>query len=202
MTRFGSYNIQDDRNGGLESVLYTMYQANIDLGVLQETKITEGIFYQKSPHFAVEDHQKHRLNVARFHLTLGGGRSWFVMGCYLAPDEASSIERVVGSICQCPQETALLVAGDFNANLVEPEGKVREEVIYAVVAMAGLEDMCRTLLLQNIPWAREGRPCIMQRKGREVQFWKYYILETDHRLLQNVSVRDPRQKKGHYMILG
>ena len=31
----GSYNIQNGRNGGLESELCGMYQANIDLGILQ-----------------------------------------------------------------------------------------------------------------------------------------------------------------------
>ena len=36
--RFGTYNIRNGRNGGLESALRGMSQANMDLGIFQETK--------------------------------------------------------------------------------------------------------------------------------------------------------------------
>ena len=35
LIRFGTYNIRNGRNGGLESALHRMSQANMDLGVLQ-----------------------------------------------------------------------------------------------------------------------------------------------------------------------
>ena len=38
--RFGTYNIRNGRKGGLESALRGMSQANMDLGILHETKIT------------------------------------------------------------------------------------------------------------------------------------------------------------------
>ena len=45
--KFGTYNIRNGRNGGLESALQGMDQANIDLGVFQETKCTDGIYTHK-----------------------------------------------------------------------------------------------------------------------------------------------------------
>ena len=42
----------------------------------------------------------------------------------------------------------------------------------------------------------------MIREGREVQSRTDYILGTDRRLFGNVSVRDPRHKSDHYMVLG
>ena len=36
--RFGTYNIRNGRNGVLESALRGMSQANMDLGIFQETK--------------------------------------------------------------------------------------------------------------------------------------------------------------------
>ena len=42
MIKFGTYNIRNGRNRGLESALRGMAQANIDLGVFQETKCTDG----------------------------------------------------------------------------------------------------------------------------------------------------------------
>ena len=42
--RFGTYNIRIGRNGGMESALRGMAQANMDLGIFQETKCTDGIY--------------------------------------------------------------------------------------------------------------------------------------------------------------
>ena len=42
--RFGTYNIRNGRNGGLVSALRGMAQVNMDLGIFQETKCTEGIY--------------------------------------------------------------------------------------------------------------------------------------------------------------
>ena len=48
LIRFGTYNIWNRRNGGLESALRGMYQANMDLGILQETKVTDGVYIHGS----------------------------------------------------------------------------------------------------------------------------------------------------------
>ena len=42
--RFGTYNIKNGRNGGLESALRGMSQANMDMGIFQKTKCTDGIY--------------------------------------------------------------------------------------------------------------------------------------------------------------
>ena len=42
--RFGSYNIQNGRNDGLKLALLGMDQANMYPGILQETKITGGVY--------------------------------------------------------------------------------------------------------------------------------------------------------------
>ena len=97
--RFGTYNIGNGRNGGLESALRGMSQANMDLGIFQETKCTDGIythesagyrvvatdapslhrggvalFYRPSPFFAVEAVQEYRLNVMSFKVATGARR--------------------------------------------------------------------------------------------------------------------------------
>ena len=42
--RFVTYNIRNGRKGGLEMALRGVSQANMDLGILQETKLTDGIY--------------------------------------------------------------------------------------------------------------------------------------------------------------
>ena len=48
LIRFYTYNIRNGRKGGLEAALRGMYQANMDLGILQETKLTDGIYTLRS----------------------------------------------------------------------------------------------------------------------------------------------------------
>ena len=101
---FGTYNIHNGRNGGLEEALRGMSQANMDLGILQETKLTDGIytrrsagysvvatdapiqhrggvaiFYHSEPHFAVEAVEKFGPNVIGFHIATGA-RRWYIVG--------------------------------------------------------------------------------------------------------------------------
>ena len=51
--RFGTYNIQNGRNGGLESALGEMLQKNVDLGVFQEMTVTKRIYTQESSGYRV-----------------------------------------------------------------------------------------------------------------------------------------------------
>ena len=45
----GTYNIRNGPNGGLEAALRGMEQANLDMGILQETKITNGVYTARRP---------------------------------------------------------------------------------------------------------------------------------------------------------
>ena len=68
--KFGTYNIRNGRNGGLESALRGMAQANIDLGVFQETKCTDGIYTRLSARYrvvATDAPSRHRGGVALFY---------------------------------------------------------------------------------------------------------------------------------------
>ena len=224
--RFVTYNICKGRNGGLEAALRGMSQANMDLGILQETKLTDGIytrgsvgysvvatdapsrhrggvaiFHRPAPHFVVEAVRKYGPNVIGFQLATGA-RRWYIVGCYLTPDDTSKIERVVEALRDQPKGAELLVAGDLNINLESPEGYRREEGITTTIETEGLEDMAQHFLPRERWWFQDRRTWGMLRKRREVRSWMYYILGTDRLLFGNVSVRDPRHNSNHYMVLG
>ena len=107
--RFGTYNIRNGCNSVLESALRGVSQANMDMGIFQETKVTYGIytcgldgysvvatdtpsrhhsgvalFHRLEPHFAVEAVQTFGPNVIYFQMATGE-RRWYIVGCYLAP---------------------------------------------------------------------------------------------------------------------
>ena len=113
--RFGTYNICNGRNGRLEAKLRGMSQDNMGLGILQETELTNGIytrgsdgysvvatdapsrhrgdvaiFYRPAPHFAVEAVRNFGPYVISFQLATGA-RRWYIVGCYLALDDTSTI---------------------------------------------------------------------------------------------------------------
>ena len=51
--RFGTYNIRNGRNEGLESALRGVSQANMDLGIFQETKLIDGIYTRGSAMYSI-----------------------------------------------------------------------------------------------------------------------------------------------------
>ena len=53
--RFGAYNIHGGRTGELDSALRGMFQANIDMGIFQETKVTAGIYMRESSGYRVAE---------------------------------------------------------------------------------------------------------------------------------------------------
>ena len=120
-----------------------------------------------------------------------GERRWYIVGCYLAPNDTSTIERAVEALREQPKGADLLVAGDLNINIAAPEGDLREEDIATTIATEGLEDMAPHFLPRQRRWCRDRRTWGMLRKGREVRSQTDYILGTDQRLFRDVSVRDP-----------
>ena len=164
--KFGTYNIRNGRNGGLEAALRGMEQVNLDMGILQETKITDGVytrasagyrvvatdapsrhrggiamFYREGAGFAVEEVRQYGPNVLSFEV-VSGRRRWYIVGCYVAPDDAQTIDQLVTALGDQPKGTALVVAGDLNTDLGEMECDRRG----AALTEAGLEDMAAHFL--------------------------------------------------------
>ena len=105
----------------------------MDLGILQETKLTNGvytrgsagysviatdapsrhrggiaIFYRSVPHFVVEAVEKFGPNIIGFQIATGA-RRWYIVGVYLAPDNTTTMERVSEAIRSRPRGAELLV---------------------------------------------------------------------------------------------
>ena len=76
-------------------------------------------------------------NVVGFQLDIGG-RQRCITGCYLVPNDTSRIDIVFAALNEHPRGSELLVAGELNANLDNPEGYRRKEEITAAMTTAGL----------------------------------------------------------------
>ena len=162
----------------MEATLRGVSQANIDLGILQETKLTDGIytrgsagysviatdapsqhrggvalFYRSKPHFVVEAVERFGPNVLGFQVATGE-RRWYIVGAYVSPEDEEAMETVVAAIGMKPQGAELMVAGDFNADIMAPEGNRRAENIATDFATAGLEDMAQHFMPRRRQWWR------------------------------------------------
>ena len=98
-----------------------------------------------------------------------GRRRWYIIGCYIAPDDAQTIERVVTALGDQPRGTALIVAGDFITDLGEMESDGRGIEIAAALTEAGLEDMTAHFLSRKRRWGRERRTWSMVREGKVIR---------------------------------
>ena len=118
-----------------------MIQTNVDIGIFQETKRTEGIysrflagykvvvtpapsqhqggvaiFCRDSPVFAVQAICQFGTNIITCQLTTGE-RRWYIVGCYLAPGDGTNIRDMEAAIAEKPRGAELIVAGNLNAEL-------------------------------------------------------------------------------------
>ena len=117
------------------------------------------------------------------------------MGCYIAPSDNSTIEDVAAAISARTYGAELLVDGDLNANLAEPEGTPQDEAIADELAAVGIVDMQLHFLPRHNPWLQDMCTGLMRRDEREVRSWTDNILRTDRRLFQDVDVQDPRHNR-------
>ena len=140
-------------------------------------------------------------NVIGFQMVIEE-RQWYIVGCYLTPDDTSTIESVVAALKERPQGAKLLVMGDMNVKLSDMEGYWRGEEIASALITEGMEDMPDHFLLHRRPWYRDGRMCSMVWVGREVRSRTDYTLGTYHHLFWNVYVHDPMHNLDHYLVLG
>ena len=140
-------------------------------------------------------------NVISFEVATGR-RRWYIIGCYLAPDNARTIERVVTALGDQLQGTALTVVGDLKTDLRDMACNGRGLEIAAAITEAGLEDITAHFLPRKRKWGRERRTWAMVRGGKAIRYRTDYILGTDLSLFRNVAVRDPRYNSDHYMVVG
>ena len=133
------------------------------------------VFYRSSPIFVVEAVRQFGPNVVSFQLATGA-RRWYIIVCYLAPDNTSTIESVVVALKEIPQGTALVVAGDLNTTLDDPENDRRGTEIATALTETGLEDMAERFLPRRRRWGRARRMWSMAREGKVVRSRTEYIL--------------------------
>ena len=214
-----SYNIRSGRNGGLESALRAMEAMDVDLGVLLETKLTGGIytrsssgysvvasdaasahqggialFWRPDKSYEVEDWRVRGPNVLSFVLVTGGQR-FYAVGCYIPPNDLSTLPHVVQAWNECPagHTPAPVLLGDLNINLRAPRDDRDEQIAEEVEDVMGLSDLSKHFLQRSRGLTRGRWTWRMRRGGRWITSQCDYFLarRADRRKFRGVRLRTP-----------
>ena len=129
-------------------------------------------------------------------------RQWYIIGCYLFPNDALTILCVLVDVVKLHCWSKLLVARNFNAELTGPEGAEQDKEFSADLAASGLEDMLEEFHTYLCPWNQEKGMWSMFGVVREVGSRTDYILYMDRCLFRNMSTLDCRNNLDNYLILG
>ena len=214
-----TWNIRSGRAGGLESACRALGALNVDIGFLQETELTGGVYTRQSSGYQViasdassnrqggvalcwKEHDSYELeewrffgpNVLAFRLVTGG-KDFYCVGCYIPPSEEdqSTLENVRRAQQQCPEKFELLLFGDLNIDLDAPRD-TREEIIAEQCDFWKLTCMT-TMFKQRRTRRVKGRwTWRQQRLGRWVSTKPDYLLADTavRRLFKKVVIRRPR----------
>ena len=105
--------------------------------VLSMHKVAGSISAFSSKKFVVEAVERCGPNVMVCQVVTGAKR-WHIDGAYIAPEDEVTMETVVKAIRRKPPGAELMVAGDFNVDILAPEGR-RAENIATDLATEGVE---------------------------------------------------------------
>ena len=213
-----SWNIRSGRNGSLEAALRAMESLGVDIGILQETKLTKGIytrrfgnysviatdansvsqggvalFWRESDDFEVEEVIKHGPNVISFHLVTGADR-FYIVGCYIPPSDTDALEEVAKAWQQCPKDCLPMLVGDLNVDLDTIPMDERGMAIAEQVDAMDLTCMTRQFGQRRRRRVRGRWTWRMRRGGRWISSHPDYFLGRRHNRgkFRNVSLRLPR----------
>jgi len=225
---FATYNIRNGRNSRLEMALRAAREMSLDFGLLTEAKMTDGIytrscegyavvatdatsphqggvalFYRESEFWQIESVVKHGPNVVSFELVTGWCRIP-VVGGYIPPSDQSTLPHMIAAMDRFRTHRSgkrMIVFGDFNVDLSDPNQDTRGSEIIDAFTTHGLED----LLLHFKPRERYShrQTWWQDRGGFTIRSRCDYILGSDRRMFSNVYLKDPRCfTSDHYMVVG
>ncbi len=108
-----------------------------------------------------------RPNVITFTVVMGVER-YYAMGCYIPPNNLTTLTHVEGAWNDCPKGHIPILLGDLNINLVSPRNKRDEMIAEQVQDGMGLVDVSRQFKQRRRAKARGQWTWRMRRGGRWV----------------------------------
>ena len=212
-----TWTIRNGRNGGLESACRALDSLNVDIALLQETKLTRQIYSRSSSGYSItasnapsarkggialcwKEHDAYEIEETKFHGShvvtfrlITGELRYYVVGCYIPPSSTAELADIRRAYKRCPKGFKPILMGDLNINLESPRDERDMEIAEQVdwMDLGCLTDHFR----QRRRCVTRGRLTWRQRRlGRWVSSKPDYFLarEGDRRRFRRVVLRRPR----------
>jgi hypothetical protein len=97
------------------------------------------LFWRASETYEVKEVEICGPNALTFQLVLGATR-WYIIGCYIPPNNLTTLTHVKHAWQACPKGCLPIMLGDLNINLATPRDK-RDKTIAKLVDTMALIDM-------------------------------------------------------------
>ena len=229
--RLATLNITDGRKSRLNAAIRCMEQANVDVGLLTETKLSNDMYTKSAMGYTVsatkavgmsggvalvhrqgkgwglESIRSFGPNVIRATL-VSGQRRWYIIGGYISPNEQD------GSTLACIQQAwdscrnlrwPVITLGDFNVDLGNPQGTNQD----------GLERRLETAALMDTMGMSSMRERYRQCKKRMGKYWTWsqcrlgewigsicdHINTDQPQFFLNCQIKMPRMDTDHWMLI-
>ncbi len=140
---------------------------DVDFGILVETKLTGGfytcfssgynvfasnavsvrqggvaLFWKPNKIYEIKEWRVRGPNIITFVVVTGVER-YYAVGCYIPPNNLTTLTHVEGSWNDCPKGHIPILLGDLNINLVSPRNEQDEMITEQVQDVMGLIDVSR-----------------------------------------------------------
>ena len=161
----------------------------VDLGILLETKVTDGIytqnlsgysitalnapsahqggialFWQPNKSYEVENWRIHGPNMLTFVLVTES-QQFFAVGCYIPPIHLGTLVMIKQAWNECPHGHTPILLGDLNINLRSPRDERDEKIAKVVEVVMGLTYLSQHFR-QRSRSSVQGRWTWRMRRGR------------------------------------
>jgi exonuclease III len=221
-----SYNIMHGGNNRLNQALRCMRMMNMDLGILTETKLTDGRHTRAAEGFdvvATKAKNKHQGGVAIFYRTdkndkwviegtkcfgpnviratlVSGRKRWLIIGAYIPPSETdgSTLNYIQSAAHEANNPIILL--GDLNVNLYKmANANERQQETACLIASIGLQGLSQHFKQRN-RWGNW--TWTQERGGTQLKNICDYILVQEREDFQAFQIKQPRYDSDHRLIKG
>jgi hypothetical protein len=223
-----TYNIRNGCNGGLESALRAMEAMDVNIGVFLESKVTGRIcaqsssgysvvasdapsahqggialFWRPNKSYKVEDWQIRGPNMLSFTIVTGK-QHFFVVGCYIPPNDLSTLQHIIQAWNKCPRGHIPILLGNLNGNLRAPRDDRDKQIAEAVEDVMGLTNLSKHFCQRSRGLMR-GRWTWRMRRGRRwISSQCDYLLGwcADRRKFCSICLQTPfNQDSDHHAII-
>ena len=179
----------------ITAVIYTRFSSNYSVFASDAVSVRQGgiaLFWRSNKFYEIEETRVRGPNIITFVVVSGGDR-YYVVGCYIPPNDLTTLTHVEAAWNECPKGHIPILLGDLNIKLASPRNERDELIAEQVGDVMGLVNVSRQFKQRRRARAQGRWTWRMRRGGRWVSSQCDYFLgrEIDRRRFCSIGLWMP-----------